>query len=233
MTRLFEDHYTTTLTSGIDDTTTTIPVASVTNLPPIGSGDTCILTIQFGSTIERVNATAVSSLNITATRGHDGSSAETFPSGALVSLRLTASALEERVVGAASSTNNSIPRHSGTSGKLLKDSDVFITDDNQLQGAGVIVNPQTDDYSILASDNGALITMAKATPCTATLPDPDTVDDGFQVAIAQHDAGTVSVATAAGSIVSKDSFTDLAAQYSLAVAVKMSSTVWALYGDLA
>lgn len=231
--RLFEDHYTTTLTSSIDDTTTTIPVASVTNLPAIGSGDTCVLTIQFGSTIERINATAVSSLDITATRGYDGSSAESFPSGALVSLRMTASALEERVVGAASSTDNAIPRFDGTTGKLLQDSDVFITDENQLKGAGVVVNPQTDDYSILSTDNGALITMAKATACTATLPDPDDVDDGFQVAIAQHDAGTVTVATAAGSIVSKGALTDLAAQYSLAVAVKMSSTVWALYGDLA
>ena len=233
MARLFSDNYTTTITSGISDSATTIPVASVANLPAIGGGDSCILTIQEGSTIERVEATAVSSLDLTVTRAADGSSASAFSSGALISLRASASAYEDRPVKASTSTDNSIPRHDGTDGKKLQDSGVTISDNDEMAGAGVTISSKTDSYSVVAADAGTLIKIDKATASTFTLPDPSTVDDGFQVGVVQEGAGTVSVATSSGSILSKGSATDLSDQYAMAVAVKFSSTEWGLFGDLA
>lgn len=89
MSVLLSNNYQTTLTAGINNSTTTIPVASVIGLPSIGAGATCYLTIQQGSTIEIVLATSVSSLNITATRAQQGTAAGTFTSGAVVALRVT------------------------------------------------------------------------------------------------------------------------------------------------
>ncbi len=89
MSILLANNYTTTLSTGIDNSTTTIPVSSVTGLPAIGSGSNCYITVQEGSTIEIMLATAVAALNITATRAQQGTSASSFTSAATVEIRAT------------------------------------------------------------------------------------------------------------------------------------------------
>lgn len=92
MTRLYTNNFSTTLDGNITDVATTLDVASATGLPSIGSGDTCQLTIDDGTNIEIVTATAVASETITITRGQEGTSGTAFSDGAAVELRPTAAA---------------------------------------------------------------------------------------------------------------------------------------------
>lgn len=89
MSILLANNFSTSLSAGIDDTTTTIPVSSVTGLPAIGGGDSCYITIQEGATIEILLATSVAALNITATRAQQGTSASAFTTAAIVQIRAT------------------------------------------------------------------------------------------------------------------------------------------------
>lgn len=94
MARLYANNYSTTLNGSIDDTTTTITVTSVSGLPAIGSGDTCNLTIDDGTNIEVVQATAVSTNDLTVVRGQEGTSGTSFTDGTTIELRATRDAFQ-------------------------------------------------------------------------------------------------------------------------------------------
>lgn len=96
---LHSNNFRTTTTASINAVATTLPVASVTagtDLPAIGGSDFCYLTLQNGSTIEIVKATAVSSLDITIVRAQQGTVATTFASGSIVSLRPTKESFDSK-----------------------------------------------------------------------------------------------------------------------------------------
>lgn len=90
MARLFANNYVTTLNGAITDVATTITVNSVTGLPAIGGGDTCNLSIDDGTNIEIVKATAVSGFDLTVTRGVEGTSNVAFADTTTIELRDTA-----------------------------------------------------------------------------------------------------------------------------------------------
>lgn len=96
MALLHSNNYRTTTTASINDVAITLPVTSVDNLPAIGSGDYCYLTLQNGSTIEIVKATAVSSLDITIERAQQNTTATTFASGSIISLRPTKESFDSK-----------------------------------------------------------------------------------------------------------------------------------------
>lgn len=90
MTRLYTNNYQTSLNGAITDVATTVTVDSVVNLPAIGSGDTCQLTIDDGTNVEVVTATSVAGSVITITRGQEGTSGTAFADGTTIALRATA-----------------------------------------------------------------------------------------------------------------------------------------------
>lgn len=90
MTRLYTNNYTTTLDGGIDSSQTTFDVASVVDLPSVGGGDTCILTIDDGANREIVSCTGVSTNTLTVVRGQEGTSGTAFATGTTIELRATA-----------------------------------------------------------------------------------------------------------------------------------------------
>jgi hypothetical protein len=98
----------TTLTGGIGPTDTTITVASSTGLPTLGGGDYFYGTIVSvdGLTIEIVKVTARAGAVLTATRGQDATSGNTFLAGAYFELRPVAQMIRDAdytlVVGIAS-----------------------------------------------------------------------------------------------------------------------------------
>lgn len=94
MARVHSNNYLTTLNGSITAVATTIVVSSITNLPTIGAGAFCHLTIQNGNTLEIVSATSNSSTTLTVTRGVEGTSGAVFPSGSTISLRPTASSFD-------------------------------------------------------------------------------------------------------------------------------------------
>lgn len=90
---LFTNNAETTLSAGINDSVTTVPVVDGSVFPSPSGNDFFIATIEEGSTIEIVKVTARSGNNLTVERGFDGTSGSTFTDIATVSLRITAEAL--------------------------------------------------------------------------------------------------------------------------------------------
>lgn len=90
MSRVYSNNYLTTLNGAITAVATSIVVSDVTLLPTIGAGAFCYLTIQNGTSLEIVSATANSGTTLTVTRAQEGTSGLIFPSGSTISLRPTA-----------------------------------------------------------------------------------------------------------------------------------------------
>ena len=91
---LFKNNAETTLSSGINNSTTTVPVASAAVFPTPNANNVFFATIEEGSTIEVVKVTGISSNDLTVVRAQDNTSAASFGSGAKIELRLTAKILE-------------------------------------------------------------------------------------------------------------------------------------------
>ena len=91
---LFKNNAETTLSSGINNSTTTIPVASAAVFPTPNANNKFFATLDDGSNIEVVLVTAISSNDLTVVRAQDNTSAAAFGSGTKIELRLTAKVLE-------------------------------------------------------------------------------------------------------------------------------------------
>lgn len=90
MTRQYTNNYITTLNGAINNSTTTIVVTSVADLPTVGSGDTCRLTIDDGTNIEIVQVTSNSTTTLTVVRAQEGTSGTAFADAVAIELRSTA-----------------------------------------------------------------------------------------------------------------------------------------------
>nr|BAR25714.1 hypothetical protein [uncultured Mediterranean phage uvMED]BAR25757.1 hypothetical protein [uncultured Mediterranean phage uvMED] len=99
---LFKNNAETTLSSGINNSTTTIPVASAAVFPTPDTNNKFFATLDDGTNVETVLVTAISSNDLTVVRAQDNTSAAAFGSGAKIELRLNAKVLE---MGTASLTD--------------------------------------------------------------------------------------------------------------------------------
>ena len=92
---IYSNNASTTLSSGINNSTTTVPIASASGFPSIGSGEYYFATIANtnNTKIEVVKVTA-GTTSLTVTRAQDGTSAQAFDSGDNFQLRVTAATLE-------------------------------------------------------------------------------------------------------------------------------------------
>jgi len=92
---LFTNNASTTLSAGINNSTTTIPIASASGFPSLGSGEYYFGTIANtnNTKVEVVKVTA-GTTSLTVTRAQDGTSAQAFDSGDNFQLRVTAATLD-------------------------------------------------------------------------------------------------------------------------------------------
>ena len=92
---IYSNNASTTLSAGINDSTTTIGIASASGFPSIGSGEYYFATIANtnNTKIEVVKVTA-GTTSLTVTRAQDGTTAQAFDSGDNFQLRVTAATLE-------------------------------------------------------------------------------------------------------------------------------------------
>jgi len=92
---IYSNNASTTLSSGINNSTTTVPIASASGFPSIGSGEYYFATIANtnNTKIEVVKVTA-GTTSLTVTRAQDGTTAQAFDSGDNFQLRVTAATLE-------------------------------------------------------------------------------------------------------------------------------------------
>ena len=100
----FTNNFVTTISAGINNSVTTIPITSATGFPSLGASDYAYCSLQKESpfTLEIVKVTAVSGTNLTVVRGQDGTSASAFNSGDAFELRVTAGGINDVVTTAAS-----------------------------------------------------------------------------------------------------------------------------------
>lgn len=131
------------------------------------------------------------------------------------------------VVGPASSTDNAIARMDSTSGKLIQDSGVLIDDNNALSGHYLkLSSEKTAAYEVVAADAGTVIVCNSGSAFNVTLDDQISTL-GFQVKIVNRGAGTITVVKEGSDTLETGSAT--IAQYGSALAVRIASTVWAMY----
>ena len=92
---IYSNNASTTLSAGINNSTTTIAIASASGFPSIGSGEYYFATIANtnNTKIEVVKVTA-GTTSLTVTRAQDGTTAQAFDSGDNFQLRVTAATLE-------------------------------------------------------------------------------------------------------------------------------------------
>ena len=93
MARLYTDRAETTVAVAINDSVTSITVADGANFPSPTGGDYAILTLEEGSTFERITLTARSANVLTVTRASESTTAASFTTAATVALHCTATAL--------------------------------------------------------------------------------------------------------------------------------------------
>ena len=132
--------------------------------------------------------------------------------------------------------DNEVTRYNTTSGDSIQGSTltnpVLIDDSNALYGHyAKLSSDKTANYEVVAADAGQVIVCNHSSAITITLDDGISTT-GFQVVILNRGAGTVTVAKeGSDTLESKDSLTDLA-QYASCTALRLTSSVWAIYGDL-
>ena len=91
---LFKNNAETTLSGGINDSVTTISVASAAVFPTPDANNVFFATLDDGTNVETVKVTGISSNDLTVVREQDNTSAAAFSTGTKIELRLNAKVLD-------------------------------------------------------------------------------------------------------------------------------------------
>ncbi len=132
-------------------------------------------------------------------------------------------------------TDNALLKANSTGGEV-QDTGIIIDDDNNMSGAGILANIQTGTtYELVLGDAGKLITLSNGSAITLTIPANVSVafPIGVVIDLLQLGAGQVTVEITTDTMNSSGSKTKLTGQYSAAALVKITATVWVLFGDIA
>lgn len=99
----------------------------------------------------------------------------------------------------------------------------------------VVINAQTDSYTLALTDLGKLVTITKATGATLTIDTNANVAFavGAEILIAARGAGQVTVTGAGGVTVTGNPGLKLSGQYSYGCLTQIAADVWDLVGQLA
>lgn len=202
MSRIHANNFGTTINGAISDVDVSIVLTSVTGFPSIGAGVTCNLTLQSGSTIEIVTATARSSNTITVTRAAEGTSAVAWADGSVIGIRPTADSVDRKLDTATTAT----------SGKRLKsDGSSWIASSTTMPDAGtsgkVIIGngtnyvESTPAWPTAASTSGKRIKSngTDFVMSTTTLPDSGTTGKFIIGDGTNYVESTSTIPTSAGS----------------------------------
>lgn len=104
-------------------------------------------------------------------------------------------------------------------------------DGEAILGFDASINDKTDDYTLLASDNGKVVVMNKASAVTVTVPSG--LGAGFNCSFVQKGAGQVTFSASSTTINNRQSHTKINAQYGVASLLAYADDVFVLAGDTA
>lgn len=140
------------------------------------------------------------------------------------------------VVGPVSSTDNTLPRFVGTSGKQIEGTGIVVGDDDELSGFKALVQEQTGtSYTVSEADSGKIIEFNNAATITVTLP--SNMPKGVSITAVQAGAGVIDfVVETGGALVNRQGHNSSAGQWAvclLYVRENDSGATWVLGGDTA
>ena len=141
------------------------------------------------------------------------------------------------VTGASSSTDNAIVRFDSTTGKVLQNSGVIISDNNEITGNYILLQGKATAYTLTASDCGSTIVCNSGSAFNITLPQTSTesINAGFWVEIINRGAGTITVVAEGSDAIESLASNVNIAQYAQAIVRKVvagSPNTYFLFGDL-
>lgn len=141
------------------------------------------------------------------------------------------------VTGAGSSTDNAIVRFDGTTGKVLQNSGIIISDNAELSGQYSLLQTKSAAYTLTAADCGTTIICNSGSAFNITLPQTTTeaINVGFWVEIINRGAGTITVVKEGTDTIESLASSVNIAQYAQAIVKKVvagSPNTYSLYGDL-
>jgi len=124
--------------------------------------------------------------------------------------------------------SNEIPSQTGNGGEYLT------TDGSTVSWSpiNIAINAKTDNYTLIASDAGKLITMTSSSNKTITVPN-GIFAVGQQIAVAGLGTGVVTIDSDGTSVLYATPGTLLRTQYSTAALICIASNTFLLLGDLA
>ena len=102
---------------------------------------------------------------------------------------------------------------------------------NKIEDFDASINDKTDDYTLLASDNGKVVVMNKASAVTVTVPSG--LGAGFNCSFVQKGAGQVSFSASSTTINNRQSHTKINAQFGVASLLAYADDTFVLAGDTA
>ena len=124
-------------------------------------------------------------------------------------------------------TSAEIPSQTGNGGKYLTTSGTSLS----WSPVNVEINTKTDNYTLIGSDAGKLVTMTSSSNKTITVPN-GIFSVGQQIAIAGLGTGVVTIDSDGTSVIYSTPGTVLRTQYSIASLVCIASNTFLLLGDL-
>jgi hypothetical protein len=102
---------------------------------------------------------------------------------------------------------------------------------NKIEDFDASINDKTEDYTLLASDNGKVVVMNKASAVTVTVPSG--LGAGFNCSFVQKGAGQVSFSASSTTINNRQSHTKINAQFGVASLLAYADDTFVLAGDTA
>jgi len=204
---IYSNNASTTLSSGINNSTTTVPIASASGFPSIGSGEYYFATIANtnNTKIEVVKVTA-GTTSLTVTRAQDGTSAQAFDSGDNFQLRVTSATLEAATktdvnitagaIAGAAISNDAIDSQHYVDGSI----DTAHIGDNQVTAAKVAADVATQAELDTVSTTASAALPKSGGAMTGAITTNSTFDG---VDIATRDAVLTTTTTTANAALPK------------------------------
>ena len=245
----------TTLSSGINNTVATITVGATTGFP--GSFPYTLILDPDTASEEVVTVTSSSGLNLTVTRGSDGTTAVSHLAGAKVRHGVSARDFDEPNAFINTAIPNSALANSSitVNGSAISLGGSVTTGDVTLAGTQTLTNKtltspvintpiialatnaQTGvSYTLALGDQTDIVELNNASAITLTVPTDASVafPVGTQINLLQTGAGQVTVVGASGVTVnSEGAKLKLKAQWAAATLVKRATNSWVLFGNTA
>ena len=234
----------TTLTNSMTDTSNSFTIADATNWPDGSTGNFWVTVDPNTASEERILCSSRSTTTVTVAtsgRGKDGTSAIAHANSAVVWPSWSAQDADEANAHvSATGSTGTITVHGLTAGSNVVGTTDTQTLTNKTISSGIItgsnvrvaaVDEKTDNYTLVATDAGKLLSVNSSSNLTITVPS-GLFTTGDIIYLTRTGTGTVTIAASGTTLTSPDSNLKLRARYSSGAIICTASNTFRIVGDL-